>query len=556
MLNRAYNLLENYFFRPSQLSIEVARITFGFCSILIFQFKQLVISGNQVHTSWNVSNYFPKGILALFGNSAPTIETIDLWMFLQFWSALFLIFGLFSRASLVVNFFANLLLISLSESFSVGWSHGYNLNLLAQMPFIFAPVGRLISIDFFVRKYLFKVEAKKSFNAMYVWMTNFGIVAIFFNAFFWKLFSDRQSISLKWALSDNFRNQLIIRYSYVSEEIPTYLDFIVNSQFWWQLIAFLNLSFQALPFLSLFFLRMPIFRFVFGFLFVIEEIGLAVVMQLFDWHWIPLILLFIDWDYMFSKSQKTTSYHVFNSAKSKVILCFYGVYLFAYLSIAFCFYLPFGYYANEGGINSYPFSTYSMYSTLLNKNENGLVKMLGFDIDLKANALLKNKQEKIELIKKINRRFYGYHCLKDSIGVKNALVYLKKYLSSEYHVNADSIAIKRTIYEFTTYPEKAGVKKYVETNIGILNNDKLLYAYPKLTLTKDSIFIDPILLGFNKPEVNLMVYNYTLRKVVEIEIGRFCFHRTDSIFQGNKVLFILSVFDDRHYFFSGFREKI
>jgi hypothetical protein len=551
-----FNRIENYFNRPSQISIEVARIVFGVCSLLIFQFKQLVISGNQVHTSWNVSNYFPKGILALLGNSAPAIETIDLWMFLQFWSALFLIFGVFSRASLVVNFFANLLLISLSESFSVGWSHGYNLNLLAQMPFIFAPVGRLISIDFLVRKYLFKVEAKKSFNAMYVWMTNFGIVAIFFNAFYWKLYSDRQSLSFKWALSDNFRNQIIIRYSYLSEDIPEYLNFIVNNEFWFKTVAFLNLSFQFLPFLSLFFIKKPWIRFLLGFLFVVEEIGLAVVMQLFDWYWIPLILLFIDWDYLFSKSQKTTSYHLFNSAKSKVVLCFYGVYLFAYLTIAFCFYLPFGYYANEGGINSYPFSTYSMYSTLLNKNENGLVKMLGFDIDLKADDLLKNKQEKIELIKKINRRFYGYYGLKDSIEVKNALVYLKEYLSSEYHLNTDSIAIKRTVYEFTAFPEKAGVKKYIETNIGVLHKDKLLYAYPKLTLTEDSIFIDPILLGFNKPEVNLMVYNYTLRKVVKIEKGRFCFHRTDSIFKGNKILFVLSVLEDRPYLFSGYEENI
>ena len=168
-------------------------------------------------------------------------------MFLQFWSALFLIFGLFSRTSLVVNFLTNLLLISLSESFSMAWSHGYNLNLLAQMPFIFAPVGRLISIDFLVRKFLFKLEAKKSFNAIYVWMANFGIVAIFLNAFFWKIYADRLSFSFRWALSDNFRNQIIMRYSYVSEDIPEFLNFIVNNEFWWKSVAILNLGFQFLP---------------------------------------------------------------------------------------------------------------------------------------------------------------------------------------------------------------------------------------------------------------------------------------------------------------------
>jgi hypothetical protein len=353
--------VDRYFNRPSQISIEVARVVFGVCSLLIFQVKQLVISGNQVHTGWNISNYYPKGILAIICPQVPSIETIDLWMSLQYLSSLFLIFGLFSRASLIVNFFCNLFLISLSESFSIAWSHGYNLNLLAQMPFIFAPVGRLFSVDFFINKYLLKMVIKNSVNAMYVWMANLGIVAIFFNAFFWKILSDRQGISLKWALSDNFRNQLIIRYSYLSEDIPGYLDFIVNSEFWYQFVAFLNLSFQALPFLSLFFIRKPIIRFILGFLFVIEEIGLALVMQLFDWYWIPLFLIFIDWDYFLGRKESQNQ-SIFKGIKAKLILGTYLAYTFAYFSIAYNLYLKFGLYANGGGINSYPFSTYSMYS--------------------------------------------------------------------------------------------------------------------------------------------------------------------------------------------------
>jgi hypothetical protein len=556
MFQRILKYIERYFIRPSQISIEVARIVFGVCSLLIFQVKQLVISGNQVYTGWNISNYYPKGILAIICPEVPSIETIDLWMSLQYLSALFLIFGLFSRASLIVNFFCNLFLISLSESFSIAWSHGYNLNLLAQMPFIFAPVGRLISIDFLIHKYIFKKEIKKSVNAIYVWMANFGIVTIFFNAFFWKIISDRQGISLKWALSDNFRNQLIIRYSYLSEDIPGYLDFIVNSEFWYQFVAFLNLSFQFLPFLSLFFIKKPWIRFLLGFLFVIEEIGLAVVMQLFDWYWIPLFLIFIDWDYFLSfRNINTTS--ILNNVKSRFILFSYSSYIFIYFSIAFCFYLPFGYYANGGGINSYPFSSYSMYSGLLVKNELGPVRMLGYDMDYSGKDLNIEKNEKDDIVKKTNRKFYGYYTQKDSTEVRNALNYLKEYLKNDFKVKADSIVSKRILYEFTAYPEKAGVKKYLETNIGILNKEQFLYAYPQTNINNDSVFVRPIQTGFNKPFYKLKIYNFTLRKTFDVVSNSMSFSRKFSPFEGGKIMFVLEVHENNEvYLFSGNEENL
>jgi len=556
MFQRILTYVDRYFNRPSQISIEVARVVFGVCSLLIFQFKQLVISGNQVYTGWNISNYYPKGILAIICPEVPSIETIDLWMSLQYLSALFLIFGLFSRASLIVNFFCNLFLISLSESFSIAWSHGYNLNLLAQMPFIFAPVGRLISIDFLIHKYIFKKEIKKSANAIYVWMANLGIVAIFFNAFFWKIISDRQGISLKWALSDNFRNQLIIRYSYLSEDIPGYLDFIVNSEFWYQFVAFLNLSFQALPFLSLFFIRKPIIRFILGFLFVIEEIGLALVMQLFDWYWIPLFLIFIDWDYFLGRKEAQNQ-SIFKGIKAKLILGTYLAYTFAYFSIAYNLYLKFGLYANGGGINSYPFSTYSMYSGLLIKNELGPVRMLGYAMDYSAKGLNLKKSEKDSIVKKINRRFYGYYTQKDSLEVRNALNYLKEYLKSDYNVDADSIVSERVIYEFTSYPEKAGVKKYLETNIGILNKEQFLYAYPQINITDDSVFVKPIQTGFNKPLFKLKIYNFTLRKTFEIMANSLSLFKMDPALEGGKVVFILEVSENNKvYLFSGNEENL
>jgi len=77
MFQRILNYTDRFFNRPSQISIEVARIVFGICSLLIFQFKQLVISGNQVYGGWNISNYYPKGILAIICPQVPSIESFD-----------------------------------------------------------------------------------------------------------------------------------------------------------------------------------------------------------------------------------------------------------------------------------------------------------------------------------------------------------------------------------------------------------------------------------------------------------------------------------------------
>jgi hypothetical protein len=167
------------------------------------------------------------------------------------------------------------------------------------------------------------------------------------------------------------------------------------------------------------------------------------------------------------------------------------------------------------------------------------------------------KSEKDSIVKKTNRRFYGYYTQKDSLEVRNALNYLKEYLKSDYNVDADSIVSKRVIYEFTSYPEKAGVKKYLETNIGILNKEQFLYAYPQINITADSVFVKPIQTGFNKPLFKLKIYNFTLRKTFEIMANSLSLFKMDPALEGGKVVFILEVSENNKvYLFSGNEENL
>lgn len=555
IVTKVVNFIKNYFHRPSQLSIEVARITFGVCSLLIFQYKQLFISGHQVHNGWNVNNYFPKGVLAFLGETAPSIETIDVWMFLQFWSAIFLVIGLFSRITLLVNFICNLLLISLSESFSVSWSHGFNMNLLAQMPFIFAPAGRLLSIDFLINRYIRKKTVEYSVNAIYLWMTNFGIVTIFFNAFFWKLFTTRKSFSFDWAFSDNFRNQIIIRYSYLGEDIPAYLNYIVNNEWAWQSVAFLNLMFQALPFLSLFFFKKPIWRLILGSLFVFEELGLMVVMQLYDYQWIPLILLFVDWDYFLGiKANFQVTFNRFEKLKNILVNFLYVTYIAAYLILCFnVFYFINGKLVNsKNGINSYPFSSYTMYSSLLSKNEYGNVKVLGFGIKFSNKNNSDSLTNTIE--KTLWRKYYGYAFLTDSNDVINAIDFLKNYtLSLNKDFNTDSIFLMRNIYEFNQYPKPAGVTSYIESFIGIKFKNKFYYLYPQCETKSDTVFIKPQICGFVPSNMKLKVFNYKQRKLIEWKSDQWIIPKSHKILEDRKVVFIIECLGvgDKSINFSG-----
>jgi hypothetical protein len=552
MIVKIIKYISNYFNRPSQISIEVARVVFGFCSLLIFQHKKLIISGQNVHESWNVLNYFPKGILSFLGGVAPSIATIDLWLFLQFWSAIFLIFGFLSRTSLCVNFLANILLISLSESFTVGWSHGYNMNLLAQMPLILAPVGKRYAIDSFIRKNICKKEISDSWNGLYLWMTNFGIVAIFFNAFFWKLFSTRDSLGFQWVFSENFRNQIVTRYSFLGESIPEYLHYLANHEWAWQTVALLNLMFQVLPFFSLFFLKKPKLRLLFGLLFVIEELGLMVVMQLYDYYWVPLILLFVDWDYFIKKRASTNVPYqsLFNKPVQSLITLLYLAYITIYFMLSFHIQLIVfnsSKYVNSPvrqlNINSYPFSSYSMYSNLQIINEKGSYKALGFGFEILNQTCFTKMSSKREFEQKIHRMFCAYRDLADSNEVRNAAFFVLKYISESMANNKfDSIALKRNIYEYNSFPAPAGLSVYEETFMALILKKKFYYLYPKHEILNDTVVIKPIYSGFTPVKLKLKIYNYQHRKTYEWKGEKLAIPLNSPILEGKKVIFMLQTY--------------
>src|SRR6185295_14397151 len=147
----------------------------------------------------------------VFGHLVPPAWlVICLWLLAIGGSALMFV-GLFSRTSTVVSFVAALALASASFSSSATWSHQYNVVFLAQLAFLGARGGDVLSLDALIRK-LRGLPAEDRVRA-YQWslrLVQLAVALMFACAAFHKLMHGH--FTLRWALSDNLRHQLLVRY--------------------------------------------------------------------------------------------------------------------------------------------------------------------------------------------------------------------------------------------------------------------------------------------------------------------------------------------------------
>jgi hypothetical protein len=102
--------------------------------------------------------------------------------------------------------------------------------------------------------------------------------------------------TLRWALSDNLRHQLLVRYDLAGLPRPEVVDWIIDDVWRFRTAAVLNLISQATPILACWLVRRPWLRAVCGGFFVLETVALGLIVNLWNWHWLPLVAAFIDWD--------------------------------------------------------------------------------------------------------------------------------------------------------------------------------------------------------------------------------------------------------------------
>ena len=138
-----------WFAEGGRSSAAVLRIAIA-ASVLLTLRQLATLSTVQIPGPANL--YRPVGIWMFFGRLVPPPFVVTgLWIIAIAATALMFV-GLFSRASTAVSFVASLALTSASFASSATWSHQYNVVFLAQLAFLGARGGDVLSLDALIRR--------------------------------------------------------------------------------------------------------------------------------------------------------------------------------------------------------------------------------------------------------------------------------------------------------------------------------------------------------------------------------------------------------------------
>jgi hypothetical protein len=171
----------------------------------------------------------------------------------------------------------------------------YNVVFLAQIAFLGARGGDALSIDAWLRRRrgLPPLDEPRGYQGS-LRLVQLAVALMFTGAAFHKLMHGH--FTLRWALSDNLRHQLLVRFDLAGLPRPALVSWIIDDVWRYRIVAVLNLISQSAPMLACIFIRRPLVRALGGAFFVLEVIALGLVVGLWNPHWLPLAAVFIDWD--------------------------------------------------------------------------------------------------------------------------------------------------------------------------------------------------------------------------------------------------------------------
>jgi hypothetical protein len=231
----------------------------------------------------------------LLGHTPPPGAVVAILWVLAWAGTFAMLVGVASRAAVAVSFGASVALASLSFSGSDHWSHQYNVVFLAQLALLGGRCGDTLSADAWIRglRGLPPIDLPRA----YQWslrLVQLAVALMFVGAFFHKWAHGQ--FTLRWALSDNLRHHLLVKYDLAGLERPALVEWIIDDVWRYRAAAVLNLISQLAPLAAIVFARRPLVRAVCGMFFVVEVIALGLVVSLWNLHWLPLAAVFVDWD--------------------------------------------------------------------------------------------------------------------------------------------------------------------------------------------------------------------------------------------------------------------
>ena len=338
-------------------SVAVVRIAIATSVLMTLEHLATL---STVHIPGPPDLYRPVGIWMLLGHLVPPAGMVTALWVLAIGATVLMLVGLWSRVSTAVSFAAALALASASFSSSATWSHQYNVVFLAQLAFLGARGGDTLSVDALLRRRrgLPPLDAPDG----YQWslrLVQLAVALMFTGAAFHKILHGH--FTLRWALSDNLRHQLLVRYDLAGLPRPAVADWIIDNVWRFRTAAVLNLVSQASTSLACIFVRRPLIRALAGGFFALETVALGLVVNLWNLHWLPLVAVFVDWDRLWDR----LTARVASRPTSRTAPAPMSHFTIAFV-IAFVVYdavtalVP----TADQRLNTYPFSGFPMFATV------------------------------------------------------------------------------------------------------------------------------------------------------------------------------------------------
>lgn len=284
---RAWDHWRRYWLAPGGTCAVAAIRTAIALSLLWMLWRFYPITGEPPSAS-----YYRIGIWQLYpGRPGPGL--LSALEAIAWCSTAALLLGAWTRIAHPISLVSVLALATYRVSDTPTWSHPDVPPLLASIAFLGARGDAALSIDAWWRRRSGRPAPGGVAHQASVRLVQIAVVAVFFVAGYLKIQSGR---GLVWALSDNLRNQLLVRYDALDVARTPVANWLLAAPWRYELCALLNLITQTSQIAAVFLMRRPRLRAVLGAAYCAEVLGLGVVMNLWNPHWLPLAAAFIDWD--------------------------------------------------------------------------------------------------------------------------------------------------------------------------------------------------------------------------------------------------------------------
>jgi len=358
--SRAADGWRRYWFGASgQLSIEMVRIALAVGALVMWD-RAVAPDYSGVLSILSAGGYNPVGILRVFGSSPPPLALLEACKWIALVASAMMLVGLAARVATVVSLLSLLVVVGMRDAIGSTWHHSYTPILAAHLAFALAPCGRRLAVDALIRRRRGRTAAPAT-SAWPAFLVQIAVAIPYCGAAVAKLTTGR---GLGWALSDNLRHQILARYDWTGHPRTPLADLLVESEVLWKMAALGNLASQLAPVVACFFVRRPLIRFLLGCFFIIETIALDLVMDLPNYQWLPLGVVFVDWDRLVGwLGARVTGAERREEAPAppahpRLVNGFIGGFLAVHLAITF------GPKEIDQRVNSYPISQYTMFSQI------------------------------------------------------------------------------------------------------------------------------------------------------------------------------------------------